>query len=963
MFTIHYRFAATQRAVLALVTALLVFAALADTAWARGIEVRSTSPELMAAEPGEIISLSFRVFNNTPREQQLEERVLLPEGWNLVMPVFDFLLGPGIEVTRVMVVQSGRGVQAGDYDIFYSVTSVDDPAITGRASVGVAIQPVRDLSLDVEGLAPEQAIAGDHFTFNVRIVNQGNTPMNVEMKAEIPGDGAVSVEPSSFTLPPRESLILEVSAHIDPDVRRLARQSLRLEAITDQVEDGRTVTSRLNVPLEVVPLVAGEDIYHRFPLEFSLHLQGDDHDEGTQFTLRGDGYLDEEHEHRLAFAARAPDREGRAILARREEYWVRYNTGIFGLRAGDQSYGLSELTSQGRYGRGAGVDIENKEQAPGGGVYHVEDRWGLQERKDTGGYLAWSPGDRADLRLNILRLDYESWDRFPSTTDDLASVEGSFRLRENDTLDVELGYSSGDRYNMEMSRGSRGNVQDVAYRINYRGSTEKNLRYTLSSRVSGPDFSGRYSDTARHSGSVNIPFTQRVRLDLSYQRYERNLKGSESRGSAPREDLYRSGVNITLPKSWRLGLNYSFYDRSNAVSGSGRDLHEHMASVSLGRSSGPFSYRVQVRQNWTDYVKEGTDYRSRQVDANFTWRPSRKFFTTLSGGLSDDKRDAGESYLAQRGQYLGGSIRWQPTRDFSIFGSYRWNERDYPDEPLRERTRTDHYSAGVSWRLPNQHQIRFDARRTEGTARDAYTTYYATYTIPLNVPLGRKQSVGSLKGRVSRADAPGSPGVAGAVVYVDGTAARTDQDGWFEFRTLPPGDYELTLDERSIDLGTISADGQKSSVTVTGGRTVETEVHLTDSGSLEGWIIMVDPRENGNNNANNVNNGHIAGGGNNNNNNNQSSNANGNILVEMARDGEVRRTITDREGRFLFEQLVPGDWTLKVYDHNLPEHHYLENGNQEVVVKPGKRREVRVRVIPRLRQIRFIDEGRISAED
>lgn len=955
----------------ALLLALLVFQMVPSVALARGVEVRSVSPAVVIAEPGEIVTLSFRVTNRTSVEQQLEEAVALPEGWRAVMPLFDFLLGPDREATRIVVIQAGRHAGSGDYDIRYTVTDVKDPAVSDGASVRLSLSPVYDISLDIYGLAPEQVIAGETFSFKARVANPGNSPLNVRLAAEIPGGGAVSAEPSAFTLSPGDNRLVDVTGYTNPGVHRLERRSVRIDAATDRVVDGRPVAARLSVPLEVVPLVAGVDIYRRFPVELSAHLGGDEDDHGVQFTLRGDGYLDEAREHRLAFSMRAPDRKEKAVLAHREEYWGRYNTTAFSVLAGDQSYGLSELTSQGRYGRGAGADYHDPGMPAGGGLYHVVDRWGLQKRKDTGAYFSYRPLSWADFRLNLLRLGYDAWGSYPVTSDDLASLQGNFTLRENDRLRAEFGYSSGDRYNMEMSRGSRtGKATDTAYRADYYGTFFKDLRLNLTSRRSGPQFAGRYSDTLEHRAGLDFPMFQRLRFNFTYQRYERNLDADPLRGSAPRENLYRGGFNLRLPRQWHVGLTHALYDRSDALPARGLDRQEHQNTISLGRSAGAFSYRVQARHNRARKVRQGPDYSYWAYDGSLTYRHNRTLYLTVTGGYSEDDRKNVDSRLLQQGKYIGGSARWQPTADFSIHANYRRNDTDYPDEPLRERFQTDHYGAGLSRRLPNRHRIQVDARRSSGTARESYTTYYATYTIPFNVPIGRKQSVGSLTGRVFRADAPGNPGVAGAVVYVDGTAARTDTTGRFQFMTLPPGDYELRLDDRSIDLGMVQAGIKRARVTVTGGQTVEKDISLTDSGSVEGLINIADPPGNGNGNGlvingNGEENGYVAGGPNNNNNNknNRNNNANGNILVEMARDGETRRTISNKDGRFLFEQLVPGDWTLKVYGHNLPEHHYLENGTLELLVEAGKRQEVTVRVLPRMREIRFIDEGRISAED
>ncbi len=85
-------------------------------------------------------------------------------------------------------------------------------------------------------------------------------------------------------------------------------------------------------------------------------------------------------------------------------------------------------------------------------------------------------------------------------------------------------------------------------------------------------------------------------------------------------------------------------------------------------------------------------------------------------------------------------------------------------------------------------------------------------------------------------------------------------------------------------------------------------------------------------------------------------------LVEITEGQEVLRQLTDEEGRFSFEDIRPGRWELKIRDYHLPTHHYLEQDEFQVELKPGEQKEVEVRVLPRLRPIQIIDEGEIEAE-
>ena len=77
------------------------------------------------------------------------------------------------------------------------------------------------------------------------------------------------------------------------------------------------------------------------------------------------------------------------------------------------------------------------------------------------------------------------------------------------------------------------------------------------------------------------------------------------------------------------------------------------------------------------------------------------------------------------------------------------------------------------------------------------------------------------------------------------------------------------------------------------------------------------------------------------------------------RPSETLRRLTDRRGRFIFEDVRPGKWTLKVYEAGLPEYHYLEQNTFTFELKPGGKEEVLVRVLPKVRRIEIIEEGEI----
>ena len=926
---------------------------LAGISSARSLSIlaRPASPELVEVEPGEIFTMSFRVTNSADTREELTETLRMPEGWRVVMPMFEFYLEPGSQTTRLVVVQTARTAPAGTHEIAYTVTSLRDYTLTDTATVGAVLPDVYNLSLVVEGSAPEQVIAGEPFEFNVRLSNEGNSELPVRVKAELPAEGRVIVNPDSFHLGPGKSRIIKVTARADPAAYKLQRQHVHLQAAADKEKDGRPLSARLSVPVDIVPLVAGEDMYYRYPVEVTGYLGGDDEGRSLQLGIQGSGHLDEARKRRLDFVLQGPDQQDKGALGKRDEYRAHYHEPLFSVSAGDRSYALSELTSWYRYGRGLGVDVHPPDRLFGAGIYYVKDRWSYQKRSDTAGYISFSPQPWADLRLNLMTLHHESWKTMPSSRDHIASLQGKFNFRRDDNLEVEVGCSKKDR-----GRTGRG----TAWRSVYRGKAFNDVHYSFFGRRAGPDFAGRYNDTAHYSGTVAFPISKEIRGSISCSRYDSNLDKRPERGAASRENFYSGGFRIKMPKRWTMNMDYHFYDRRDAQPIPTLEFQEHGLRAGLGRSAGPLSYRGQVRRVQTNDRLAGEIHRGWNYDFFTTYMPARTLFFTFNGSFGDNNPPA-DSRLLRRGRNLGGSVRWHPASNFSAYLNYsRYDQKDI-DQPHRERVESDYYRAGLEYRLPNNHRVGFDIWRSEENQGNSRTSCFLKYTIPLSLPLGRKKSVGSLTGRVYRSDEPGNPGVEGAVIYVDGTATRTDGSGRFTFETLRPGEYSLKLDERTIGLDWVPVDPSSTKVTVAGAVTAESSIALTKAATLSGRLIVVPGNEGAENNR--VTKNSVVGLGEKYVNSDAAPNDNGlgNILVEISRLGDIRRTVTNNEGFFLFEQLQQGEWAFKVYDHNLPEQHDLEEAAGTISVRPGEKNQTIFRVLPRVRKIRFIDEGVVEA--
>jgi hypothetical protein len=87
------------------------------------------------------------------------------------------------------------------------------------------------------------------------------------------------------------------------------------------------------------------------------------------------------------------------------------------------------------------------------------------------------------------------------------------------------------------------------------------------------------------------------------------------------------------------------------------------------------------------------------------------------------------------------------------------------------------------------------------------------------------------------------------------------------------------------------------------------------------------------------------------------------VLVELTDGVETKRVITDEQGRFAFEEMRPGAWTLTVSEANLPEYTRLEKNTLEFHPMPGEEMQVLVRAVPQRRQVQILYEGGVLKEE
>jgi len=927
-----------------LVIALCLLTVTSLQAEERNVEVRPAGKELVETEPKRIVTTVFRVTNKTSTKREFIPDAELPPRWILITKEFPFELGAGESKIRLVSFLIPQRALAGRYKVTYLVKGRKYPSLSDFHTIHVVVLPIT--KLEVKLLECRQCvIAGEDYQVSFVVINQGNIRNSVSIKVDSGENLPFRVDTEKFRLAPGESKTVKVVVETDVKMRKLLKHRFRLTAQIFKDEKKKAEATSFT---EVVPRITGVgERFHRIPGEITFRQVSEERKYGFQSEISGEGTLDEEGKRHIRFLLRGPDILDESIFGERDDYSFGYWTKDYGLHLGHRSYSLSPLTENRRYGRGieGKLNLNNFSL----GAYHLKTPWLKPEEEQTAGYIDYSITENYRLGLNYLKK---------RANDEIVSLHGELRPAEN--IDVELEYAYG-------KKNKKNQEDDNAYLVRLSGYHNW-ISYLLGFIHAGPDYSGYYRDSDSLSGGLAVPLGNKLRLNANFRQEKDNLDLDPTLYSAPLKKYYQLGLNYRFKTGTNISLDWQNRSREDLLPQPEFDYEEK--TYRLGASH---RFRKLALYTSLEFGKSSDNLTSQnskleRYALSSYFRPTG--WQSYSGYLQyRDDGNFGEEKRPCMTAGLNGAFQIG-TRNF--LGLY-FQTKDYQDDYVSDK---DIFEIRFSHTFPNEHKILVSGRHTSygNSEKKEETALMAEYSIPLRLPVSRKRSIGIIKGHVY--DEETKQPIPDVIIRVSAATAVTDKNGNFAFPSLKPGTHYLTVDQGRIGLNRVAVQKNPMEVAVEGGEETWVELGITRGATLIGQIMVCQFENSHNNNlrgqksGNNHANHHIVGDGNNNNGSlsNDETKLVGayglaNILVELTSGSETRRCVADRKGRFRFEELCPGKWTLKCYQGNLPEYHYFEKDTFAIELNPGEEKEIVVKALPKKRSIRIIEEGGILLEE
>jgi hypothetical protein len=858
----------------------------------------------------------------------------LPLNWQPIISLEPFSLKAKEQQVRAVAVSIPLNFPAGSYEVPYSVRSETDPTVIIKDTLSVVVLTSLNLESNVEE-KPIAIVAGEVYKVRLSLVNKGNARNRIKIEIKGEPNYPLKIEPSEIVLEAGKSRILSIEVKTDEKLNKRMNHILKIKAETEDTKGGVVATDQ-TILVDIIPRVTGDfDPYHRIPAYIRATGIESNGEGGFQLQFAGAGDLDEEGKRKIEFLFRGPNTQDISPFGERDEYRISYYDRLFDVHLGDRPYSLSPLTEQFKYGTGAEADYHPGRLGMGGFFSYT--RFDEPREREIGTYLAYKISEVFQVKGNFLNKAIPDRD----FSDNLFGIQG--RIRPNEKLDLGLEYAYG-------LSNRESNLSDHAYRVDLNGRLSENFFYSFEKIYAGAKFFGYYNGADYTTGAINFPIYDKLKGNLSYRETKDNRKVFDlAQEIENRERSIRGGLSYAFPFGTNVSLDYEDFQREDKLLPADFDFSERLFRLGLGQTFRRFSLQAFWDTGKLDnkqFPAKSANLERYSIYGNFQlsdWQ-SYSLYTQFGNNLYTDDPSRATSW--------GISGNWRIMNRLNINVNYNYYKNAINVEKILAKKQTqDNIFSTITYTLPNQHFIAFRTRwmKSRDGTKESETFFDLSYTIPLKIPVGKKKTIGMIKGRVYDGEKPGRPQIPNVILTANGANAVTDQKGQFIFPGLKPGSYYLQVEKGSIGLNRTTSE-KLATVVVKGGETAEIEIAVVNSCKVSGRIIRFAPKDNSVNmerldTQNLKETGGLA-----------------DILVEIAKGNEVLRQLTDEKGKFSFEELRPGNWALKVDKDNLPPNHYLEKEGFLVELKPAEEKEIIIKVLPRIRKIEIIEEGVIKEE-
>lgn len=879
------------------------------------IEAKDT----LRVTPGKVLTLSLSVVNPSSHTASVEIGALLPDNWKQLIKNKPISFDGEQEKTILQHIYIEGAALAGLFNVQYEVNF---PQKSYIYSFPCIVEEVDNATLSF-GKIPPFIKAGDSIKTALQVSNLGN--VRREFLVTYSGINQLKLT-ERITIDPSSSVTLEINEVSNKNLEHQSNEYLYANVSLDENEKpmAYTSTSTRVIPQKEKPY----DRFVRLPSyvgsSYFGRNRGGDFEGGWQAEAYGTGYLDESNRHEIEYRLRGPGRYYISSMGNYEEYFLKYEGPKFAVTLGDNNYRLSMLTEYSRYGRGASLATRIGKTTFGG--YYMQPRFYPELKEAIAGFVEYTFDKRSRLRANYVQKSY-NYTHFQSH---VSSIEGFFSPLDNTKLEVEFGVSS------------FGDKRDMAYRGNITSSLVKNLSVNGHIVYAGKDFQGYYNNSLYFGGNAYYAFTKKWSANVGISKSSYNIALDTLFTQAPsRQDNYL-GVSFRANQTHQYSLQGGYRSGKDRMQEQRYTYEEYYGRINHNYTQEKLRLYSTIEMSKTKNLLASNQHNSmwrQYVSSNINYQANTTFNLGAFGSYSRHNRYTNdiENYV-----YAGASVNMSFASKSRLMLSVQNSfsiEDDYQDR--------SYFNMNFSHFFTPRHELIIDNRYAlpRKQTKDAVWEFGVQYRFHFGIPVGKKSKrLASLKGIIDTYSLDNIPR-SDVLLQMSGKSVYTDKEGQFEFKNMQPGEHFIFIDKSGMGIDVVANTAEPIKVTLKEDEENFVPIQLFKSAELKGMIILHEEEDSeGEENLY------------------KSSEAVEKlkkaaditpVIVELYNDEKSYKRITDKNGEFVFQQIVPGNWKLKIYPNGLLKNYKLKKNEYDLELESGKSNFLEIPIYPKSINIKF----------
>ena len=885
------------------------------------------------AEPRDIVTIIYRISNNSDLNQKINVKITLPQNWKVVNPEPFYEIDGNQQNVRLMSVFIPLSAKSGNYLISYQISTQSELPILLSFTVPVFVKPIRKISLELID-KPDFVIAGDSYQMKFRLKNESNIYINARIYLTSKDSLSYHLKKQLFALAPDQSQNFFINVNTNSETEGSITNKLEVIAKLTTKEE---VHSGVIGSVEVIPriLTPGQN-FNTVPFYSTLRfVNQNQHSQlsGFQAEIIGKGFLNQNQTNKVNLVLRGPDIYNKSIFGKYDEYLLSNSDDKYNFHIGDRPYYLSTLTQSYRYGRG--IEGQYKHNNFKLGFYSMVSRFFQPEEKVFASFLEFKEKKEYQVRVNYMKKNLGNQES------DIVSVES--KIEPNTNTKIQMEYALG-KSQTETSQAYHLDIQ----------SKLKNHTLFIKFIQADPNFSGYYSNVNFVSAGGAFRLNKKLRLNAGMGQRKNDTNVTLSYYFSSMIEYKRIGLSYRITSNSFLNVGWSTRSRYDQLPVSRIDDFEKNLRLEFTRVLKKINFSTSVELTKTQDNTTSKSANLQRYSTSMTYNQSslHKFsgylyYSNHNDPLRENKRNL------TAGLRLSSRITGTTKLDLTL---QSLNNLKY-SSIIR-----DMYEIRLSQKLFNNHEISFFARHIS-YSQDQLTNFsalVAEYRIPFGMPVSRNNLFGSLKGIVY--DIENNRPISGAVIRLNKLSTVSDKNGVFKFPSLIPGKYLLNFEQSSIGLNRVTTENFPMEILLAENEKKLIAIKLTRGASVTGKVTLYKFKEIRTVEDNLPDESKKIRVPNKQDSPYERVSGMSHLLIELTHGKTIKRRVTDRFGRFNFSELSPGEWKLTVQKSRLPEYTFVQPDTLQLLLKPGENEEIEINVLPEKRPVRIIQDGGVLLE-